>query len=286
MQKSSIILANQCFVPEHLITRDDLMRWEYRWEERIITDKLDELGNIVFNSKGKPKTTSYVKKHKFNTYEWVIADDGRRWVALPRGNVEKLKPLLRANRKHVIDLRGRSRIDLGLRLKATTMKDKRWPAQKEAVIEWAQHGWGIIHGQTGSGKALANGEPVFTEDGILPIEEVKIGMKVAGSDGRFYAVEGVFPQGRRKLYRITFTDGTHVDCDKDHQWTIDFRRHACRHYKTLTTKDLLRQPLRRSGGNWLFLPTAQSVQWSQRDLPVDPYTLGVLIGDGGLSVES
>lgn len=82
--------------------------------------------------------------------------------------------------------------------------------------------WGgvLLRADPGFGKALAHGEPVLTKDGYIPIEDISVGDMVAGTDGNFYPVTGVYPQGERELFRVTFTDGTHVDCDGDHLWTF------------------------------------------------------------------
>jgi hypothetical protein len=83
---------------------------------------------------------------------------------------------------------------------------------------------GILQAGCAFGKALANGEPVLTASGERPIESLSVGDKVYGTDGKLHSVTGVFPQGIRSLYRLKFTDGTHVDCDEDHLWAFEQRR--------------------------------------------------------------
>jgi len=159
-----IVLANQCFVPESMITRDDLQRWYYEWEEDVVEDKLDENGVVIFDGDGKPMTVRTKVQKSLKTYEWVVDDSGRRWVGLPRGNFNKVRPLLRANRKDVVDLRCHAPLDLGMAINKSTRSDPRWKSQKDAVKEWLQYGWGIIRGEPGSGK---------TTMGIAAIAAVK-----------------------------------------------------------------------------------------------------------------
>ena len=46
----------------------------------------------------------------------------------------------------------------------------------------------------GSGKALVNGTKVATLNGFTPIEELNVGSRVYGVDGKLHNVVGVFPQ--------------------------------------------------------------------------------------------
>lgn len=72
-----------------------------------------------------------------------------------------------------------------------------------------------------TGKALRNGSKVLIEDGEWKaIEELKEGDLVIGADGKPAEVLGVFPQGKKEIYRITFDDDTYVDCSPDHLWEI------------------------------------------------------------------
>lgn len=71
----------------------------------------------------------------------------------------------------------------------------------------------------GSGKAQPLTSPVLTESGYLLMGEVKAGMKVYGEDGKLHKVSKVFPQGRKPVYRVTFSDGSSTLCCKEHLWT-------------------------------------------------------------------
>ena len=72
----------------------------------------------------------------------------------------------------------------------------------------------------GSGKALCNGTLVMTDTGKVPVQWLRPGDFVLGSEGTPVEVLGVYPQGKKPLYRITFSDNSSVQCSPDHLWTI------------------------------------------------------------------
>ena len=141
---------------------------------------------------------------------------------------------------------------------------------------------------TGLGKALAVDEPVSTPSGWKSIGDLRPGDEVHAADGTPAVVTSVHPQGVRDLYRVTFSDGTWSRCDADHLWTVtrksNVRRDGARAYEdvtqTLTLREIMARGLRGNGGRRRWrIPIAAPVQRPEADLPVEPYSLGVLLGD-------
>jgi superfamily I DNA/RNA helicase len=141
----------------------------------------------------------------------------------------------------------------------------------------------------GAGKALKNGTKVKTPLGDIAIEQLKIGDKVFASDGNSYPVVGVYPQGMKPTVRITFSDRNHIDCSEDHLWLYQTKSMRDQHkgFDVKTTKELLEIPLKKKSGegfaNNLYIPMCNPCVYPKQDVPIDPYFLGLLLGDGGLS---
>ena len=131
-------------------------------------------------------------------------------------------------------------------------------------------------------QALRDGTPVLTPLGWVPIEELRPGDAVIGRSGRKAQVRGVFPQGKRPLFRVTFDDGTTIDCDSRHRWAVLERDRA--RSQVLTTEQLLDRGLKTASGHPRFhIPLVEPVEFGLIEpLPLSPYTLGALIGDGNL----
>src|ERR1044072_2782990 len=84
----------------------------------------------------------------------------------------------------------------------------------------------------------------------------------------------------RECREVSFSDGTRVTCDADHLWSVytpDDRRRG--RSRVVRTKDM-ELDLRRGHDYRYRTVQAAPVEYPERDLPVDPYVLGVWIGDG------
>ena len=158
--------------------------------------------------------------------------------------------------------------------------------QAEGVGEcWVDPNPLVIY-DTGLGKALRNDQRVATPKGWRTIDSLSVGDQVFGVDGQPCSVRGVFPQGVRDLWRVTFSDGQEVVCDTDHLWAVHTKamKHQSRPDRVLTLKEIVDIGLTfPNGERRFFIPMADAVEFGEAHLPIDPYTLGVLLGDGGLT---
>lgn len=137
----------------------------------------------------------------------------------------------------------------------------------------------------GVGKGLEKSEPVLTPHGWRPIGELAVGDLVASVDGSFCRVKGVYPQGVRPLYRVSFDDGCSVVTDDQHLWltrTRSSRKHGgpWRVRSTPQIAESLTFPNGPSAGLNHQIPTTAAIDHPRAMLPIDPYTLGVWLGDG------
>ena len=79
------------------------------------------------------------------------------------------------------------------------------------------------------GRAQPLDRQVLTPSGFRPIGSLRVGDLVTGSDGRPTPVLGVYPQGRREIFRVRAQDGASTLCCAEHLWfvtTPDDRRHG------------------------------------------------------------
>ncbi len=82
----------------------------------------------------------------------------------------------------------------------------------------------VLH-DTGLGKAQPLYSKVLTPNGFVNMGDIKVGMKVMGEDGKPYGVLGVYPQGKKKIYSLHFSDGSSCECCGSHLWTLHWVGH-------------------------------------------------------------
>ena len=141
----------------------------------------------------------------------------------------------------------------------------------------------IITGAMGIGKGVSLDTRVATPNGWTYARDVRRGDLLMGRDGRPTTVVGVFPQPRQMLYRVTFNDGTSAVVDGPHVWAVrtPSQKHRGKGFQTLTTEDLIEKGLRDGAGNRKWqIPMCDPIRYSARNLPLDPYVLGVWLADG------
>lgn len=136
--------------------------------------------------------------------------------------------------------------------------------------------------QTGGGKMERATNTVRVPGGWKKIGKLNPGEYVIARDGTPTKVLGAFPQGKKQLYRVTFYDGRFVDVGAEHLWQsyyVNTGEH-CR-WKvrdTLEIKRLISMPNPR-----VYVPLMEPEDLPEQDLPIDPWLLGVLIGDGSFT---
>lgn len=150
----------------------------------------------------------------------------------------------------------------------------------------------LLIAPAGSGKGHPNSEVLPTPNGYTQVGDIKVGDYVYDENGYPVKVIGVYPQGKKHLYEAVFSDGTHVPCNDEHIWSV---RGRWTHYKdgpyqNMTLRELMDAGIHRDQGrgdgsvvnNW-FIPVNEPLHREEVQLPLDPYVLGVLIGDGCLT---
>jgi phosphate starvation-inducible PhoH-like protein len=128
---------------------------------------------------------------------------------------------------------------------------------------------------------------VLTPSGFQPIGSLSVGDLVIGSDGHPTPVLGVYPQGPREVFRVRAQDGASTLCCGEHLWAVTTRddRRRGKPIRVLETREMIGQ-LRAAHYHRFELPlVSRPVEFLPRKVPLDPYALGLLLGDGSLSAK-
>jgi deoxycytidine triphosphate deaminase len=132
------------------------------------------------------------------------------------------------------------------------------------------------------GKALAIDTPIPSPRGWRVMGDLKVGDEVFDESGRPTRVVGVTDvMTDRECAEVVFSDGQIIVADLDHRWvtTSKSERKHGKPASVRTTRELARSL--RAGEEWNHhVQLAAAVQYPEQPLPVDPYVLGVWLGDG------
>ncbi len=134
------------------------------------------------------------------------------------------------------------------------------------------------------GRAMPLETPVLTPEGFRPIGSLAVGDLVIGSNGEPTPVIGVYPQGEKDIYRLTTQDGASTLCSGDHLWAVTTRddRRRGKPLRVLETREMIGD-LRANCHRYELPLHSAPVCFPHRPVPVDPYALGLLLGDGCLT---
>ena len=160
------------------------------------------------------------------------------------------------------------------------------PHQREGLAFILHHRHScLLADEMGLGKAQPLDAKVLTPTGWRRMGELRPGDEVINSQGSTSRITGVFPQGVKEVFRVTFSDGASTECCDDHLWQVNspLRKWQGLKPRVLPLRDL-RQRLTQKNGNRLhYVPLVAPVQFSETKRSLDAYLLGALLGDGGMS---
>lgn len=141
----------------------------------------------------------------------------------------------------------------------------------------------IVAGRPGMGKAQPHDSKVLTPEGWRKMGDLAVGDLVIGSSGHPCRIIGVYEQGELDTFNVNLDDGSTTRCCDEHLWLTrtraDRRKGVPGAVKTLKN---IRETMQRSGGGINHsLQFAAPVHFADKgDRPIDPWLLGMFIGDG------
>lgn len=133
----------------------------------------------------------------------------------------------------------------------------------------------IVSGPTGEGKCLGINTPVIMYSGeIKKVQNIKIGEYLMGPDSKPRKVLAL-GRGKGRLYKVKQTKGDNYIVNEDH--ILVLKKTGTNKTIEITIKDYLKQ-----SKNFKRLHKGFSVPitYKAKQIPVDPYLIGLWLGDG------
>ena len=158
--------------------------------------------------------------------------------------------------------------------------DIHWHFKNKAGKEFIVKGYGA--------KALSLDTDLHTETGRITIGDCNVGDKIFGADGKLCTITQKSEVFNKPMYQLKLEDGRTLKVSEDHYNPVRINSKpngiAAWEDRTLTTLELLEQPLKHfkktSSKHLVQVPNVEPMQFNTKELPIDPYSLGVILGDG------
>jgi hypothetical protein len=136
-------------------------------------------------------------------------------------------------------------------------------------------------------EALHEDSILYCLDGEISIKDSKIGDFIYGKDGKLTKIVDKINPGVVDLFEITLQDGRKVKASGNHLWTV-YNTYLKR-WLDVTTEDLLEKYYytkydkrydKHTKSPIYSIPLNEPVEYEKKSLYLDPYWLGLYLGDG------
>lgn len=148
----------------------------------------------------------------------------------------------------------------------------------------------LFCGGAGTGKCLPLNSDIMTLTGYKKMKDIQLGDSLIDGLGKECKVIGIYPQGIQPVYKVTFSDRTSTLCSLDHIWRVGWysNKQATVKWDDLTLKEIMKRGLKKKNNTsgWKFRIPIPKINCWNNSVPIDPYLLGVLLGDGDLGSSS
>lgn len=128
---------------------------------------------------------------------------------------------------------------------------------------------------------------VLAPSGFTTMGELTVGQLICGTNGSYQTVEEIFDKGIREVYEVTFSDGQVVECCSDHLWNVvDISGRPKR--KVVPLRELIPtyKTVKPNHTEYVYYTPRNIPEMEAQVIPLHPFLLGVLIGDGSLTGET
>ena len=122
---------------------------------------------------------------------------------------------------------------------------------------------------------------VNTPNGKKLWKDIKIGDYLFSPNGNPVRVKDIPVDCKMPIYKLKLVDGREIECSDNHIWAI--YNGTSKQLKEITTIEMLNSGLKNKyGQHKFFVPENNYVDYSYKNLPIDPYTMGLILAEGSI----
>jgi len=167
------------------------------------------------------------------------------------------------------------------------VKFNMWPFQERLVSNFHKNRFNIAKMPRQVGKALALDTPIPTPEGWTTIGDIEVGDQILSPDGNSVSVTfKTETMINHQCYKIFFDNGEEIVADADHLWEVN-SSYWRTGKKVINTDEIYSRYLKKTNNKRgkgvegsLYIDLSKAINGKNQNLPIDPYLLGVWLGDG------
>ena len=246
-----------------------------RWQE----DPKHQYTNLKPNSNPNSEFGRWIREERRRGWEGYVNPETGMWITGDYYWMLNYCPM------HLVVER-----DDGLEMRAT-MHPKFWDGQflsTHYILQARQKKHHAAYlASRGKGKAHPYSQLVYTPSGVKRWGDIQVGDVLFGDDGNLTKVTAIPFDEEEKIYTVTLADGRQLKCTSGHNFYVrDSRKHP--HMRVADLWEIMHTYYahkRKNGGieYYYSIPNNKKVEFQAQDVMIDPYTFGLLLGDGGFS---
>lgn len=131
----------------------------------------------------------------------------------------------------------------------------------------------LLTGPAGTGKAQPLDSKILTPHGWRRMGDLSLNDEVCDPDGGFAKIVGIFPQGLKPNFRISYDDGTFAESCDEHLWSVSLNGED---FQVLPLRDVAD---RIKSGMTASIKPITRIDMPQNDSILNPLLIGSLYGD-------
>lgn len=132
-------------------------------------------------------------------------------------------------------------------------------------------------------KAHPYDQLVYTPKGLQKWEEIQIGDCLFDTKGGITKVIDIPFNNKTDIYKLTLKDGRTIEASSNHLWKVIDYNGLIKVKSTLELKENLTRDKGKYKESIYYIPKNEGVEFKKQEIPLNPYFLGLLLGDGTFS---
>lgn len=113
--------------------------------------------------------------------------------------------------------------------------------------------------------------------------EIKIGDELFAPNNKTTKVIAIPIDEKMPIYKMTLIDGREVYCSDNHIWSVHRLNEHPNEIRDYSTKEIMQIGTQNKfKQNNFFIPNGGRVDYKEKELPIPPYTMGLIIAEGSI----